>query len=149
MEKYFLIFFSDRAFSYISGRWPTWHTVSSIIRLFEISACFEHPCAQPQEENCINTTCGVVTLKTNEWSKIISLDHSIVFRVIIPEVVLIQLSPWGWAQSCSKHVEDSNKHIIEETVCQFVHLPELWRNILRSWEDIRKDCSTSNNVQYE
>jgi len=31
-------------------------------------------------------------------------------------VVLIQLSSWGWAQSCLKHVEDSNKHIIEETV---------------------------------
>jgi hypothetical protein len=37
-------------------------------------------------------------------------------RLIITEVVLIQLSSWGWAQSCSKHVEDSNKHIIKETV---------------------------------
>jgi len=25
-------------------------------------------------------------------------------RVIIPEVVLIQLSSWGWTHSCSKHV---------------------------------------------
>ena len=31
----------------------------------------------------------------------------------------------GLAQSCSKHVEDSNKHIIEETVRQVGHLPEL------------------------
>jgi hypothetical protein len=46
--------------------------------------------------------------------------------VIIPEVVLIQLSSLGWAQSCSKHVEDSNKHIIEEIVRQFGHLPELY-----------------------
>ena len=35
---------------------------------------------------------------------------------IIPDVVLIQLSSWGWAHSCLKHVEDSNKNIIEETV---------------------------------
>jgi len=55
---------------------------------------------------------------------LVILDHSIVFRVIIPEVVLIQLSSWGWAQSCFKHVEDSDKHIIEETVCQVGHLPE-------------------------
>jgi len=45
--------------------------------------------------------------------------------VIIPEVVLIQFSSWGWAHSCSKHVEDSNKHIIEENVRQVAHLPEL------------------------
>jgi hypothetical protein len=44
------------------------------------------------------------------------------------EVVLIQLSFWGWAQSYSKHVEDSNKHIIEETVCQVRHLPDLYED---------------------
>jgi len=48
--------------------------------------------------------------------------------MIIPEVVLIQLSTWGWAHSCSKHVEDSNKHIIEEIVCQVGHLPELYED---------------------
>jgi hypothetical protein len=46
-------------------------------------------------------------------------------RVIIPEAVLIQLSSWRWAQSCSKHVEDSNKHIIEEIVRQVGYQPEL------------------------
>ena len=45
--------------------------------------------------------------------------------MIIPEVVLIQLSSWRWAQSCLKHVGDPNKHIIEETVRQVGHLPEL------------------------
>ena len=45
-------------------------------------------------------------------------------RVIITEVVFIQLSCWGWAQSCSKHVEDSNKRNIEETVRQVGYLPE-------------------------
>ena len=43
----------------------------------------------------------------------------------MPEVVLIQLSSWGWAQSCSKHEKDSNKHIIEEIVRQVGHLPDL------------------------
>jgi len=46
-------------------------------------------------------------------------------RLIIPDVVLIQLSSWGWAHSCSKHVEDSNKRIIEEIVRQVGYLPEL------------------------
>jgi hypothetical protein len=40
--------------------------------------------------------------------------------------VLIQLSSWGWAQGCSKRVEDSSKHIIEETVRQVGYLPELY-----------------------
>ena len=56
------------------------------------------------------------------------VNHSIIFRVIIPDVVSIQLSFWGWAQSCSKHVEDSNKHIIEESVRQVGHLPELYED---------------------
>jgi len=38
---------------------------------------------------------------------------------------LIQLSSWGWAHSCSKHVEDLHKHIIEETVRQVGYLTEL------------------------
>jgi len=41
---------------------------------------------------------------------------------------LIQLSSWRWAQSCSKHVEDSNKHIIEEIVRHVGYLPELYEN---------------------
>jgi len=48
--------------------------------------------------------------------------------VIIPEVVLIQLYSWWWAHSCSKHVEDSNKRIIEEIVRQVGHLPELYED---------------------
>ena len=47
---------------------------------------------------------------------------------LIPEVVLMQMSFWGWAQSCSKHVGDSNKHIIEEFVRQVAHLPELYED---------------------
>ena len=44
--------------------------------------------------------------------------------MIIPDVVLLQLSSWGWAHSCSKHVEDSNKHVTEEIVRQVGYLPE-------------------------
>jgi len=47
------------------------------------------------------------------------------YSVIIPEVVLMQLPSWGWAHGCSKHVEDSNKHIKEEIVRQVGYLPEL------------------------
>ena len=39
-----------------------------------------------------------------------------------------QLSSWGRAHSCSKHVEDSNKRIIEETVRQVRYLPELYED---------------------
>ena len=56
---------------------------------------------------------------------LVILDHSLIFRVIIPEVVLILLFSRGWAQSCSKHVEDSNKHVIEEIARQVGYLPEL------------------------
>jgi len=59
---------------------------------------------------------------------LVILDHSLIFGVIIPDAVLIQLSSWGWAHSCSKHVEDSNKHIIEETVRQVDYLPELYED---------------------
>jgi len=41
---------------------------------------------------------------------------------------LTQLSSWGWARSFSKHVEDWNKYIIEEIMCQVVYLPELYED---------------------
>jgi len=56
------IYFSDRASSYNCGRWPTWRTVSSILCLFESSTCFEQLCPHHQEDNCINTTSGILTL---------------------------------------------------------------------------------------
>jgi len=33
-----------------------------MICLFESSTCFEQLCAHPQEDNCINTTSGIITL---------------------------------------------------------------------------------------
>ena len=47
------------------------------------------------------------------------LDHAAT-GAGVPNVVLIQLSSWGWAHSCSKHVEDSYKHIIEEIVSSWL-----------------------------
>jgi hypothetical protein len=37
-------------------------TISSIICLIESSTCFEQLCANPQEDNCINTTSGIITV---------------------------------------------------------------------------------------
>jgi len=72
--------------------------------------CFEQTRAHHQEVSCINTASGIVTLKTSEWSKItkiqfscivynmqlncilVILDHSLVFRMTIPDAVLIQLT---------------------------------------------------------
>ena len=59
---------------------------------------------------------------------LVILDHSLIFRVIIPEVVFIKLSSCGLTHSCSKHVEDSNKRIIEEIVRQVGYLPELYED---------------------
>jgi len=59
---------------------------------------------------------------------LVILDHSLIFRVIIQEVVFIQLFSWGWAHSCSKHIEDSNKHIIEEIVHQAGYLSALYED---------------------
>jgi hypothetical protein len=42
---------------------------------FESSTCFEQPCAHPQEDNCINTPSGIITLKTREWSKITEITR--------------------------------------------------------------------------
>ena len=33
-----------------------------MICLFESSTCFEQLCAHPQEDNCINTTSGIITV---------------------------------------------------------------------------------------
>jgi len=53
----------------------------------------------------------------------------------------LQLSSWGWAHSCSKHVEDSNKYIIEEIVRQVGHLPELHFG-KQSWPAYRTAINT-------
>jgi hypothetical protein len=69
------------------------------------------------------------------------------YRVIMPEVVFIQLSSWGWAHSCSKHVEDLNKGNIEETVRQIGYLPELYEDSRpeKYWINF-KTCSINSQV---
>ena len=38
--------------------------------------CFEQLCAHPQEDNCMNTTSGIITLKISEWSKITKITRT-------------------------------------------------------------------------
>jgi len=37
-------------------------TISSITCLYESCTCFEQLCAHPQEDNCIDTTSGIIIL---------------------------------------------------------------------------------------
>ena len=53
-----------------------------MLRLFKCSTCFEQLCAQPQEDNCMNTTSGIITVFSGVATN----------TVIIPDVVLVQLS---------------------------------------------------------
>jgi len=46
-----------------------------MICLFESSTCFEQLCAHPQEDNWINTTSGIITLKISDWSKITKITR--------------------------------------------------------------------------
>ena len=46
-----------------------------MIFLFECSTCFEQLCAHPQEDNCMNTTSGIITVKISEWSKITEITR--------------------------------------------------------------------------
>jgi len=99
----FVLYFSDRASSYNSGRWPNWPTVSSMILLFESSTCFEQVCAHPQEDNCMNTTTGIVNLyywPSGMQVKMVHLDlhtgrqltHSDYTRSCIYTIVLLRMS---------------------------------------------------------
>ena len=102
-----------------SGRKPTRRTFSYMICLFESSTCFEQLCAHPEVENCMNTTSGIITLSVAV--RYAGQDGTIPswpeYRTATNTEWLyqmhLQLSPWERAHSCSKHVEDSNKHIIE------------------------------------
>ena len=55
--------------------------------------------------NCIDAASGIVTL--------VVLDHSLVFRVAIPDAASIKLNLLMMSIYCSKHVEDHNKRIVK------------------------------------
>jgi len=42
---------------------PLWKQVNGLYS----STCFEHYCAHLQEDNCISTASGIITLETSEW----------------------------------------------------------------------------------
>jgi len=48
---------------------------TSMLCLFESSTCFEQLCAHPQEDNCMDATSGIITLKITEWSKITKITR--------------------------------------------------------------------------
>ena len=96
------------------------HKLFILIHLLHSSTCFERYCAHFQEDNCINTASGFVTLFRWRFStQVIRQDkrsplvtcvlNSHPKRVTIPDAVLIQLSSWRWAQYCSKHIKKCNK----------------------------------------
>ena len=72
------------------------HKFFILIHLLHSSTCFEHCCAHLQEDNCINTASGIVTL----WVQYTGYESPLVTcvlnshpkRVTIPDAVLIQLS---------------------------------------------------------
>jgi hypothetical protein len=47
------------------------HKFFILIHLLYSSTCFEHYYAHLQEDNCVSTASGIVTLETNEWSKLL------------------------------------------------------------------------------
>jgi hypothetical protein len=75
----FFVCFSDLVSSYNSGRWPTWRTISSMICLFESSTCFEQLCAHPQEDSCMNTISGIITLCLWPSGKLVTYQNSVTF----------------------------------------------------------------------
>jgi hypothetical protein len=54
---------------------------------------------------------------------------------------LTQLSSWVWAHSCSKHVEDSNKRIIEETERHVGYLPDLYEEGITKYIEMSQNCN--------
>jgi len=47
------------------------HKFFILILFLRSCTCFEHYGAHLQEDNCINTASGVVTVETSEWSKLL------------------------------------------------------------------------------
>jgi len=121
----------------ILGKWPNWSQFFSVY-LFQLSTCFEQPCAHHQENQlyqynlwymslCVgdhfvcrsernwhNKTCRMKQITPNYISRVPFWPaHEIVTDTEwhIPEVVLTQLLLLKWAQGCLKQVENWNKYI--------------------------------------
>jgi len=85
-----------------------------LIRLLHSSTCFEHNCAHLQEDNCINTESGIVTLFGGLFSTQVmrglcteqSPKESDDTRCCTNTIVLLKMSI-----IVSKHVDEHNKCI--------------------------------------
>ena len=99
------------------------HEFFILIHLLHSSTCFGHYFAHLQEDNCVDTTSGIVTLFGWLFSTQVTRGlvpcvlNSYTKRVTIPDAVLTQLSSWRWAQYCPKHVEECNKCIKIKNLC--------------------------------
>ena len=91
------LYFVHRAFWY-NDLTNLMHKFFILIRLLYSCTCFEHCCAHLQEENCINTASGVVTIfgwlfstqVTGGSPPVTCVLNSHTKIVMIPEAVLIQ-----------------------------------------------------------
>jgi len=123
-----------------------WTARFKILESIWFTTCFEQLRAHPQEDNCsLGYNHSVIVAVRYAGMTCIPDGHY--YRVIIPDV-LIQLSSWGWAHSCSKHVEDSNKHIIEEIVHQVCYLPELYEDA-QSEKCKKLETNIHNHIEQE
>jgi hypothetical protein len=64
------------------------------------------------------------TLRSSSGGQLYEYNFLYNHSVLVAVRYAGQDSSWGWSQGSSKHVDDSNKHIIEEIVRQVVYLPE-------------------------
>jgi hypothetical protein len=103
---------------YNSCKWPTWRTIPSSICLFQFTTYFEQLRAHHQENQLY---------QYNTWYVSICVGDRLVCRSgrksSFPTCILDGQSntyqvlywykwfSWWWAQGCSKHVENWNKHI--------------------------------------
>ena len=76
------------------------HKFFILILLLRSCACFEHYCAHLQEDNCISTASGIVTVFRWLFSTQVTAGlvtcvlNSHLKTLMIPDAVLIQLSSW-------------------------------------------------------
>jgi hypothetical protein len=106
----------DRASRYNSCKWPTWRTIPFSVCLFQFSTCFEQPRAHHQENQLYQYNIWYVSL----WPSSMHVGK------FLPDLHIRRLPSqsdtyqmlywynwfsWWWAQGCSKHVENWNKHI--------------------------------------
>jgi len=87
MEGDYILYYDDNFFTNLM------HKFFILIHLLHSSTCYEHYYAHLQEDNCVSTASGIVTLETSEWSKlIITCFQSDDTRYCSNTIVLLKIS---------------------------------------------------------